>query len=164
MRSTHLGDRRVGCSTAGYRHHVCVCVCAGVNSRPNAPPYSAYYDRSGLSRARVHQPQYGGGFVRPVRTDRGCWWRAWGVVRSHDGITARPEPGTAAREREAAHAHADIISIQAHVLGWRAGSSVFSITRRGTATVLVSGMRRLRAGRAAKHEPSRSVTSGYAMR
>ena len=65
--------------------------------------------------------------MHPVRTDRGCRWRAWGVVRSHDGITARPEPGTAAREREAAHAHADI-SIQAHV-GWRAGS-VFSITQR----------------------------------
>ena len=94
-----------------------MCVC--VNSRPNAPPYSAYYDRSGLPRARVHQPQYGGGFVHPVRTDRGCCWWRWGwraYGESCDPMTASRRgrsqaAGTAAREREAAHAHADI-SIQ----------------------------------------------------
>ena len=64
-----------------------VAVC--VRSRQYAP-YSAYNDRSGLPRTRVHRPQYGGGFVHP-RTygPGGCWLRAWRVMLAHHGNTVR---------------------------------------------------------------------------
>ena len=82
--------------------YVCVCVC--VITRPNAPLYSAYYNRSGLPRIRVHQLQNRGGFVHPfVRTGRVrvanggglTVWRAWGScypLIAHKGpeISVRP--------------------------------------------------------------------------
>ena len=48
--------RSCSCNVTGLESpYVCVCI-----TRLNAPSDSVYYDRSGLPRTRVHQPQQGG--------------------------------------------------------------------------------------------------------